>query len=148
MEDESRTRLPLHHPDRIRARDLKLQQRDEVRANMNNLSRYRCPCNLCGGRRRPYKTSTVARHLRHRGRHGALRGWTQVMFFLYHTLEVGLPKCLYTFFDLQVILYTNMYQFIMLAFRGMTTTPQTRNGTTTLGDTLKHFLALMSQLLR
>ena len=100
MEDEPRTRLPLHHPDRIRARDLKLQQRDEERANRNDLSRYRCPCNLCGGQRRPYKTSTVARHLRHRGRHGALRGWIQVMLFLLHILEVGLSKCLYTFFDL------------------------------------------------
>ena len=87
MEGELRTRLPLHHPDRIKARDLKLQLRDEERANRNELSRYRCPCNLCGGRRRPYKRSTVARHLRHRGRHGALRGWTQVIFFTAHAMR-------------------------------------------------------------
>lgn len=78
MEGEAIARLPLDHPHRINARDLKLQRRDEERANRNALTRYRCPCNLCGGRRRPYKTSTVARHLRHRGRHGALRGSTQV----------------------------------------------------------------------
>jgi hypothetical protein len=90
MEDGPRNRLPLHHPDRIRARDLKLQQRDEERASMNALSRYRCPCNLCGGRRRPYKTSTVARHLRHRGRHGALRGWTEVILFPHHSSSVCL----------------------------------------------------------
>ena len=78
MEGETVARLALDHPLRIKARDLKLQRRDEERANRNALSRYRCPCNLCGGRRRPYKSSTVARHLRHRGRHGALRGWTEV----------------------------------------------------------------------
>ena len=77
-------RLPLDNPLRIKARDLKLQQRDEERANKNALSMYRCPCNLCGGRRRPYKTNNVARHLKHRGRHGALRGWTQVIPKLDH----------------------------------------------------------------
>ena len=82
MENASIPRLPLDHPHRIKARDLKLQQRDEARATRNELSRYRCPCNLCGGRRRPYKISTVARHLRHRGRHGALRGWTEVKYHL------------------------------------------------------------------
>ena len=85
MDGEPVARLPLDHPLRIKARDLKLLQRDEERANMNALSRYRCPCNLCGGRRRPYKTSTVARHLRHRGRHGALRGWTQVITNIVHS---------------------------------------------------------------
>ena len=84
MEAEAIARLPLDHPVRIKARDLKLQQRDEERARRNELSRYRCPCNLCGGRRRPYKTSTVARHMRHRGRHGALRGWTEVISNLLH----------------------------------------------------------------
>ena len=83
MEVESAARLPLTHPQRIKARDLKLQQRDEQRAIRNALCRYRCPCNLCGGRRRPYKSTTVARHLRHRGRHGALRGWTHVTLFLH-----------------------------------------------------------------
>lgn len=78
MEGENNPRLPLNHPHRIKARDLKLQRRDEERARRTDTSRYRCPCNLCGGRRRPYKSTTVARHLRHRGRHGALRGWTQV----------------------------------------------------------------------
>ena len=92
MEDVPRVRLPLHHPDRIRARDLKLLVRDETRAHMNDLSRYRCPCNLCGGRRRPYKSSTVARHLRHRGRHGALRGWTQVRFSIHHPLIGRFPN--------------------------------------------------------
>lgn len=82
MEGERITRLPLNHPQRIKARDLKLQHRDEERAQRNEITRYRCPCNLCGGRRRPYKCSTVARHLRSRGRHGALRGWTEVMFVL------------------------------------------------------------------
>lgn len=78
MDGENNPRLPLNHPQRIKARDLKLRLRDEERARRTNTSRYRCPCNLCGGRRRPYKSTTVARHLRHRGRHGALRGWTQV----------------------------------------------------------------------
>ena len=78
MEDEHVARLPLTDPQRIKARDLKLLQRDVERANRNQLCRYRCPCNLCGGRRRPFKIATVARHLRFRGRHGALRGWTQV----------------------------------------------------------------------
>ena len=109
MEDEPRTRLPLHHPDRIKARDLKLQLRDEQRANRNELSRYRCPCNLCGGRRRPYKTSTVARHLRHRGRHGALRGWTQVMFFLPPASEVSFVKCLYIIHVFEVLSCRNVY---------------------------------------
>ena len=77
-------RLPLTHPLRIKARDLKLQRRDEERARRNGLTRYRCPCNLCGGRRRPYNGTTVARHLRNRGRHGALRGWTPVKFFVLH----------------------------------------------------------------
>ena len=81
MEGEHVARLPLNHPHRIKARDLKLQQRDVERANRNQLCRYRCPCNLCGGRRQPYKIATVARHLRYRGRHGALRGWTQVTNF-------------------------------------------------------------------
>ena len=85
MEGEPVARLPLDHPLRIKARDLKLQRRDEERVVRNDLSRYRCPCNLCGGRRRPYKTSTVARHLRHRGRHGALRGWTEVNMSLHHS---------------------------------------------------------------
>ena len=84
MEGQEVARLPLDHPVRIKARDLKLQQRDEERAIRHELSRYRCPCNLCGGRRRPYKTTTVARHLRHRGRHGALRGWTEVISHHFH----------------------------------------------------------------
>jgi hypothetical protein len=78
MDGQHVPRLPLNHPHRIKARDLKLQQRDEERAIRNELCRYRCPCNLCGGRRRPYMSTTVARHLKYRGRHGALRGWTQV----------------------------------------------------------------------
>ena len=86
-EGDRNERLPLTHPERIKARDLKLHQRDEQRANRNELTRYRCPCNLCGGRRRPYKRATVARHLRHRGRHGALRGWTQVMYSPLTNLE-------------------------------------------------------------
>ena len=65
----------------ISARDLKLQHRDEERAQRNGMSRYRCPCNLYGGRRRPYKCATVERHLRHRGRHGALRGPAEVIQF-------------------------------------------------------------------
>ena len=88
MEGERLTRLPLNHPQRIAARDLKLQHRDEERAQRNELSRYRCPCNLCGGRRRPYNCATVARHLRHRGRHGALRGWTEVIQFLTRVLGI------------------------------------------------------------
>lgn len=87
MEGDRNDRLPLNHLDRIKARDSKLHQRDEQRANRNGLTRYRCPCNLCGGRRRPYKRTTVARHLRHRGRHGALRGWTQVIYSPLHTSE-------------------------------------------------------------
>ena len=89
LRDDRTPRLPLNHPERIKARDLKLQLRDEERAARSELSRYRCPCNLCGGRRRPYKVATIARHLRHRGKHGALRGWTQVIFFLHIDIEVG-----------------------------------------------------------
>lgn len=92
MEGEHIIRLPLNHPDRIKARDAKLQQRDEERARRNETSRYRCPCNLCGGRRRPYKSTTVARHLRHRGRHGALRGWTQVTNLSTQPLRFRLEK--------------------------------------------------------
>ena len=92
MDDVPRPRLPLDHSARIRARDLKLQLRDEERAHRNDLSRYRCPCNLCGGRRRPYKTSTIARHLRHRGRHGALRGWTQIISIPHPTQELGFAR--------------------------------------------------------
>ena len=87
-------RTPLHHPERIRARDRKLQQRDEVRAHRNGLDRYRCPCNLCGGRRRPYKATTVARHLRHRGRHGALRGWREVIIVPHHNCDFVLKHVL------------------------------------------------------
>ena len=93
MEAERIQRLPLNHPQRIKARDLKLQHRDEERAQRNEMSRYRCPCNLCGGRRRPYNCATVARHLRHRGRHGALRGWTEVIQFLTQVLCICIIKC-------------------------------------------------------
>jgi hypothetical protein len=86
-EGDRNEQLHLTHPERIKARDLKLHQRDEERANRNELTRYRCPCNLCGGRRRPYKRATVARHLTHRGKHGALRGWTQVMYSPLTNLE-------------------------------------------------------------
>ena len=98
MEDAPRLRLPLHHPDCIRARDIKLQQRDEKRAQRNALTRYQCPCNLCGGRRRPYKVVTVARHLRHRGRHGALRGWTAVRAFPQLTSSLHCKKCVFANF--------------------------------------------------
>ena len=99
MEGEAIARLPLDHPVCIKARDLKLQHRDEERATNNELSRYRCPCNLCGGRRRPYKTSTVARHLMHRGRHGALRGWTEVRSSLFHRQDQCLLKFSPVFFS-------------------------------------------------
>jgi hypothetical protein len=111
MDAELRPRLPLDHPDRIKARDLKLHLRDCERANRNGLSRYRCPCNLCGGRRRPYKTSTVARHLRHRGRHGALRGWTQVMNF---TAPVNVVS--YTLLFENLLLCPGIYVMVVVPF--------------------------------
>lgn len=79
MEGSRHRRLPLNHRDRIAARDLKLFQRDEERAARNGSNNYRCPCNLCGGRRRPCSRRTILRHFQTRGRHGALRGWTEVI---------------------------------------------------------------------
>lgn len=80
MEGNDRGRLPLNHQDRIRARDLKLFRRDEDRAARTRITKYRCPCNLCGGRRRPCSRRTILRHFESRGRHGALRGWTEVKY--------------------------------------------------------------------
>lgn len=149
MDPEPNRRLPLTHPQRIKARDLKLQRRDEERANRSELTRYRCPCNLCGGRRRPYKSATVARHLRHRGRHGALRGWTQVTISPQHGWEGGSRKWSCTMQGFceyySMNMFINPFNFW---FRVMTTTPRTRSGRSTLADMQEHFSASSSQCLR
>lgn len=88
MDGEGRERLPLNHPNRIRARDLKLYRRDEERAARDGISNYRCPCNLCGGRRRPCSRRTISRHFQSRGRHGALRGWTEVIEVFSNTVKL------------------------------------------------------------
>jgi hypothetical protein len=90
MDAELRPRLPLDHPDRIKARDLKLHLRDCERANRNGLSRYRCPCNLCGG---------------------ALRGWTQVMNF---TAPVNVVS--YTLLFENLLLCPGIYVMVVVPF--------------------------------
>ena len=72
-------RLPLNHPVRICARDVKLWRRDEARANAVGARRYRCPCPTCPGGR-PLLRETILSHVRLLGRHHLQRGWTQVNF--------------------------------------------------------------------
>jgi hypothetical protein len=72
-------RLPLNHPLRISARDIKLWRRDEARANAVGARRYSCPCPTCPGAR-PLLRDTILSHVRLLGRHHLRRGWTQVIF--------------------------------------------------------------------
>lgn len=80
MEGEANHRLPLNDPMRIQQRDYKLWGRDEARATRDGKRAYKCPCNLCGGRRREMHRRTIYRHWKALGRHNSLRGWTEVLF--------------------------------------------------------------------
>lgn len=149
MEGERIIRLPLNDPQRIRARDAKLQLRDADRAQRHEMSRIRCPCNLCGGRRRPYKLATVARHLMHRGRHGALRGWTEVNPFHKPCCTPSVPlestnddctrNCLISSTPpCKSVIY------FFFSFRVTNVIPRTRSGTNILDAMPEPFLAFMS----
>jgi hypothetical protein len=73
------TRLPLHHSDRILARDAKLLQREERLADERGVARVKCKCRLCiGSVRSTRKREFVRKHLRDIGRHPYHRGRTPV----------------------------------------------------------------------
>jgi hypothetical protein len=72
-------RLPLHHSDRILARDAKLLEREERLADGRGIARVKCKCRLCiRSVRSMKKREFVRKHLQDIGRHPYHRGRTAV----------------------------------------------------------------------
>ena len=79
---DSQVRLPISHPVRVKARDVKVLEREEVVSRMTGQISARCPCNICMGevhsRRR---WDMVKKHLHDVVRYPFLRGRTRVMLY-------------------------------------------------------------------
>ncbi|KAG0623573.1 hypothetical protein M758_3G184200, partial [Ceratodon purpureus] len=71
-------RLPIQNIQRRKARDAKLQFREELIADRTSAAKRICPCNICLGENRSLRFRAVVRdHLRRYGRHPSRRGSTQ-----------------------------------------------------------------------
>ncbi len=69
--------LPINDQRHIKVHDIKLWERDEVRAHVAKGDKYHCPRKICPSAC-PLKRSTIVKHLQDFGCHQCKRGWTKV----------------------------------------------------------------------
>ena len=76
---EGQVRLPIDDPARVRARDAKVLEREEILSRLRGETSARCPCNICMGEVHSRRRWEMVRlHLRDVGRYPFLRGRTRV----------------------------------------------------------------------